>query len=318
MWKIIHGYPTSYLPTPQCSTIYPTFFFFNPEADEIFPSSVLLLPTWRCWKHINFNTTSMHWDFPLAAVNSLMFLDQKVLIPLLTFRYVVCGEKKKAIKINSISHLKELHVLPPLPGVFSININIFPPSVISHASSSQNPFTGPKLLSSWLTKILLDSKAFSLSRTPTALKGMCLKALTVRLSQSQPPLSDRMHCAMKMMNGVWRCYRVLSLTARRWELYWVFIFLQRGNKTRWFSPVSEVTLYISGMLKAIAVGSSFPVPIPSSLRCKPLTSRGHCLVSFWWLLVCHGVMVLYVEEERTISCRLLFKGKREARLNTMD
>lgn len=122
-------------------------------------------------------------------------------------------DKKNAIKINSISHLKELCVLPPLPGVFSININIFPPSVISHASSSQNPFTGPKLLFSWLTKILLDSKAFSLSRTPTALKGMCLKALTVRLSQSQPPLSDRMHCAMKMMNGVWRCYRVLFLTA---------------------------------------------------------------------------------------------------------
>lgn len=225
-------------------------------------------------------------------------------------------DKKNAIKINSISHLKELRVLPPLPGVFSININIFPPSVISHASSSQNPFTGPKLLFSWLTKILLDSKAFSLSRTPTALKGMCLKALTVRLSQSQPPLSDRMHCAMKMMNGIWRCYRVLFLTAQRWELYWVFIFLQRGNKTRWFSPVSEVTLYISGMLKAIEVGSSFPISIPSFPRCKTLTSRGHCLVSAWWLLVCHGVILLYEEkEEWTVLCWLLFKGRREAELD---
>lgn len=48
---------------------------------------------------------------------------------------------------------------------------------------------------------------------------------------------------------------MLFLTAGRWELYWVYIFLQRGNKTRWFSPAFQVTPYISELLKAIAAGS---------------------------------------------------------------
>lgn len=139
----------------------------------------------------------------------------------------------------------------------------------------------PNCFFSWLTKILVDSNAFNPSRTPIALKGTYLKAFTARPSQSLPPLSSRMHCAMKMMNDAQRCYRVLFLTARRWELYQGYIFLQRGNKTRWFSPVSEVTFYISEMLKAIAVGSSFPVSIPPSLppSHKSPTSGEHHLSS---------------------------------------
>lgn len=139
----------------------------------------------------------------------------------------------------------------------------------------------PNCFFCWLTKMLVDSNAFNPSRTPIALKGTYLKAFTARPSQSLPPLSSRMHCAMKMMNDAQWYYRVLFLTARRWELYQGYIFLQRGNKTRWFSPVSEVTFYISEMPKAIAVGSFFPVSIPSLLppSRKSPTSREHHLGS---------------------------------------
>lgn len=106
------------------------------------------------------------------------------------------------------------------------------------------------------------------------------KALTVRPPQLLPPLSSRMHCAMKMMNDRQWCDRVLFLTARRWELYQVYIYLQRGNKTRWFSPASQVTSYISELLKAIAAGSCFTVH-PSSLppNCKSLPRRVCYLLS---------------------------------------
>lgn len=106
------------------------------------------------------------------------------------------------------------------------------------------------------------------------------KALTVRPPQPPPPLGSGMHCAMKMMNDCQRCDRVLSLTARRWELYRMYIFLQRGNKTRWFSPASQVTSYISELLKAIAAGSRFTVhPSSLPLNCKSLLRRVRYLLS---------------------------------------
>lgn len=71
MWKIIHRYSKSYLQTLQFSTISPLSSFFlnsNPGEVEIFPLPELTVPTWYCWTtYINFNITSMHWGFPLAA-----------------------------------------------------------------------------------------------------------------------------------------------------------------------------------------------------------------------------------------------------------
>lgn len=106
------------------------------------------------------------------------------------------------------------------------------------------------------------------------------KALTVRPPQPPPPLHGRMHCAIKMMNDLQRGDRVLFLTARRWELYRVYIFLQRGNKTRWFSPASQVTSDISELLKAIAAGSRFTVhPSSQPPNCKSLLKRVRYLLS---------------------------------------
>lgn len=166
----------------------------------------------------------------------------------------------------------------------------FCPAVSSQCNLPCNLFTGVEsLYQPQIAFFLADkkknqttfgSKAFTLSKTPIALKGRGSKALTVRPPQPPPPLSGRMHCAIKMMNDLQRGDRVLLLTAGRWELYRVYIFLQRGDKTRWFSPTSQVTSYISELLKAIAAGSRFTIH-PSLLppNCKSLRKRTRYLLS---------------------------------------
>lgn len=179
------------------------------------------------------------------------------------------------MKINCVFHLQERHVLPPfslLSGAFSININaFFCPAVSSQCNLPCNLFTGVESLYQPQIAFFLDDKKTPTFREQnfhpfkdTALKGTDSKALTARPPQPSPPPCSRMHCAVKMMNDLQQGDRVLSLTARRWELYLVYIFLQRSNKTRWLSPASRVTSYISKLLKAIAVSSHFTVH-PSSL-----------------------------------------------------
>jgi len=167
------------------------------------------------------------------------------------------------MKISCVFHLKERYVLPPsspLSGVFSININVFsaqlsPPGVISHVISSQvwNLYTSPKLLFSWLTKSTFREQGFHPFKDTYSTKGHGLGSVDSQTPAAPPPLSGRMHCVVKMMNDLQRRDRVLFLTARRWELYRVYISLQRGNKTRWFSPAPQVTSHIKQLLRAGAL-----------------------------------------------------------------
>lgn len=314
MWKIMHRYQKSCLQTPQFCTTSPTIFFLisNPGGVEIFHLPESMLPTWYCWNLLHkFSYYINAPRFSTSCSKTLMGLDQKS-ISLCTFQYV--GEKKKrkpqthkiTMKINCVFHLQERHVLSsfsPLSGAFSININAFLcPAVSSQCNLPCNLFTGVEsLYQPQIVFFLADkkpppseSKAFTLSKTPIALKGMDSKALTARPPQPSPPPCSRMHCAVKMMNDLQQGDRELSLTARRWELYLAYISLQRSNKTRWLSPASQVTSYISELPKAIAVSSHFTVH-PSSLppNCKSLLRRV-CNLLFHPSRppVCYGLAVL--------------------------
>lgn len=138
---------------------------------------------------------------------------------------------------------------------------LFPPTVISHITALQvwNLYSSPKLLFSWLTKTTFRVQSFHPFKDTYSSKGHGLQSV-----DSQTPTAP---ATSQQQNAL--CYEnderssvgrsCVILTARRWELYWVYIFLQRGNKTRWFSPAPQVTSYISELLKAIAAGSCFTV-----------------------------------------------------------
>lgn len=162
---------------------------------------------------------------------------------------------------------------------------LFPPTVISHITSLQvwNLYTSPKLLFSWLIKTTFRVQSFHPFKDTYSTKGHGLQSVDSQTPTA--PATSQQQNALCYENDErspvgWSC---VILTARRWELYWVYIFLQRGNKTRWFSPASQVTSYISRLLKAIAAGSRFTVH-PSSLLHTVNLSRGECITCSLFLV----------------------------------
>lgn len=124
------------------------------------------------------------------------------------------------MKIKCIFHLKEWHALLPISLHFLerfllILTFFFSPAVSSHCNLPHNLFAGveslyqPQIAFFLADKNHFQSAKLSPFQTPIALKGMDSKVLTVRPPQPLPPLSSRMHCAMKMMNDLQWGDRVL-------------------------------------------------------------------------------------------------------------
>lgn len=156
---------------------------------------------------------------------------------------------------------------------------LFPPTVIAHITSLQVWNLHTKLLFSGLTKTPFRVQSFHPFKDTYRTKGHGLQSVD---SQTPPaPATSQQQNALCYENDErspvgWSC---VILTARRWELCWVYIFLQRGSKTRWFSPASQVTSYISELLKAIAVSSCFYCPsLITAPSCKSLPRRLHYLL----------------------------------------